>query len=135
MFCHILSRKMLLTCVELWILLWLLGICCIVNVLSHMEQANGFSPVWILSWILGCCRILNGLPHIEQAKGFLLVYHHTFLCLVFMSQHTHNIQPIQTGKSRSNSKPKMQHPLLQRLTQYKYAFFISVVRNIYSANG
>ena len=64
------AGKWFLTCVDPFMAL---GICCIVNVLSHMEQANGFSPVWILSWLLGCCRILNGLPHIEQAKGFLLV--------------------------------------------------------------
>ena len=40
------------------------------NVLTHSEQANGFSPVWVLSCVFKLPLFVNALSHLEQANCF-----------------------------------------------------------------
>ena len=44
------------------------------NVFSHLEQANGFSPVWILTCICKLQFSVNDLSQLEQANGFSPVW-------------------------------------------------------------
>ena len=44
------------------------------NALSHVEQANGFSPVWVLSCFFKSHLCINALRHLVQAYGFSPVW-------------------------------------------------------------
>ena len=42
----------------------------LIKALLHMEQANGFSPVLVLSCIVKLPLWLKAFSHLEQANGF-----------------------------------------------------------------
>ena len=72
MTCHIWNRQMAFLCGSVDLLcvfkspLWL-------NILWHLEQANGFSPLWILPCVFKSplwLKNASNICHLEQANGF-----------------------------------------------------------------
>ena len=41
-----------------------------IEMLSHLEHVNGFSPVFILSCTFNLAVLIKALLHMEQANGF-----------------------------------------------------------------
>ena len=52
-----------------WVFLCLFKVPICANALSHWEQANGFSPVWVLSCFFKLTIWVNNLSHLEHANG------------------------------------------------------------------